>query len=230
MIAARILIERLGHRCRRLPGNDPAIAQILFARTLHPGNQLFRLTHTTGTGQGQQVMQIGKGKTGIINPRRRFIRQFFPAIANCNAFLLKTAEHGSTIGYVAVIIGLVGTDFPVIQIEHGGMVALFQQVERHMPPDMHLEVIAVLPGRFVIHQPALTGLRINPHLMDMGHGMQTPGIIGIDLQPATAPMLGLVVIRRLLKREGITAIDIARMGMGLVITGQHVFNAPAHPA
>ena len=99
-----------------------------------------------------------------------------------------------------------------------------------MPPDMHLEVIAVLPGRFVVHQPALAGLRINPHFMDMGHGMQAPGIIGIEFQSATTPMLGLVVIRRLLQREGIATIDIACMGMGFVITGQHILDAPAHPA
>ena len=92
-------------------------------------------------------------------------------------------------------------------------VAEVEAHQRDVPPDMVAEVVAMRPSGFAAFQPVKPGAGATGAVIDMGHGMQAPGIVGGKLHPFAASDFGGSIFAGFLKREGMAAHEVAQRGM-----------------
>ena len=127
-------------------------------------------------GERKREMRVAERQHVVVDALRRMLGQRLPAVADVDAAHLDALQQRGLIGDVDIGLGVHRAQRLVVEIERAVVLALRQQEQRAMPPDMGLERILLRPLLRRVVQPFDAFGRAPLHFQHMGDGMEGPEV------------------------------------------------------
>ena len=160
-------------------------------------------------GKRETEMRIPERQHVVVNALCRMFGERLPALADVDAVEFDAFEQRGLVRHIDIGFGIHRAERLVVEVERPVGMALRQQKQRCVPPDVGLERILVRPLFRRVVEPFDAFGRTALHFQHMSDGMNGPEIAGVPLDRLAPPPLRFVIGAAFFQGIGVHALHAA---------------------